>query len=232
MHHLIFNKTQLDIMRKIIYLLLLPYFLIFLISCSTQKKNENIVDVKEVQVQVEQVEDEVQETSNNSNILDTLFVKKDSTIIEETNFNQKEVIVDSETIKKEEDDDDDEVEMVEGLCSDDIKLTQDSVLFSAEGDSVIVKTGGDWWILYGFTFYESLDIRSQIGAYDTTREVKKESHWGIDVEYEWLKVYVSSHERIIKIKVDKNTTGKTRYWNIELGAGDYFDRVHCQQPSL
>ena len=218
-------------MRKIIYLLLLPYFLILLISCSTQKKNENIVDVKEAQVQVEQVEDEVQEASNNSNILDTLLVKKDSTIIEETNFNQKEVIVDSETIKKEEDDDDED-EKVEGLWSDNIKLTQDSVLFSAEGDSAIVRTSGDWWILYGFTFYESLDIRSQIGAYDTTREVKKESHWGIDVEYEWLKVYVSSHERIIKIKVDKNTTGKTRYWNIELGAGDYFDRVHCQQPSL
>ena len=230
MHHLIFNKTQLGIMRKIIYLLLLPYFLILLISCSTQKKNENIVDVKEAQVQVEQVEDEVQEASNNSNILDTLLVKKDSTIIEETNFNQKEVIVDSETIKKEEDDDEDEE--VEGFDVDDIKLLQDSVLFSAEGDSTIVRTGGCYWILYGFTFYESLDIRSRIGYYATTKEEKIESHWGIDVEYDWLKVYVSSHERIIKIRVDKNTTGKTRYWNIDLGAGDYFDRVHCQQPSL
>ncbi len=230
MHHLIFNKTQLDIMRKIIYLLLLPYFLILLISCSTQKKNENIVDVKEVQVQVEQVEDEVQEASNNSNILDTLLVKKDSTIVEEISLEKEVVVVDDEAIKEEEGDD--EEEKVEGLWSDNIKLTQDSVLFSAEGDSAIVRTGGNWWILYGFTFYESLDIRSRIGYYATTKEEKIESHWGIDVEYDWLKVYVSSHERIIKIRVDKNTTGKTRYWNIDLGAGDYFDRVHCQQPSL
>lgn len=214
--------------KEIFYIALLVLF----ISCSTQKKSENVFSVDVVEVQVEQVESVVQDTLDNSIILDTLLVKKDSTIIEETNFNQKEVIVDSETIKKEEDDDDDEDEKVEGLWSDNIKLEQDSVLFSAEGDSAIVRTGGNWWILYGFTFYESLDIRSRIGYYATTKEEKIESHWGIDVEYDWLKVYVSSHERIIKIRVDKNTTGKTRYWNIDLGAGDYFDRVHCQQPSL
>ena len=230
MHHLIFNKTQLDIMRKIVYLLLLPYFLILLISCSAQKKSENVVSVDVVEVQVEQVESVVQDTLDNSIISDTLVVEKETTIIEETNFNQKEVIVDSGTIKKEEDDDEDEE--VEGFDVDDIKLLQDSVLFSAEGDSTIVRTGGCYWILYGFTFYESLDIRSRIGYYATTKEEKIESHWGIDVEYDWLKVYVSSHERIIKIRVDKNTTGKTRYWNIDLGAGDYFDRVHCQQPSM
>ena len=212
--------------KEIFYITLLILF----ISCSTQKKNENIVDVKEVQVQVEQLEDEVQETSNNSNIPDILLVAKDSTIIEETNIEKEVVVVYSEAIKEVEEDD--EEEKVEGLCSDDIKLLQDSVLFSAEGDSTIVRTGGCYWILYGFTFYESLDIRSRIGYYATTREEIKESQWGINVKYEWLKVYVSAHERIIKIRVDKNTTGKTRYWNIDLGAGDYFDRVHCQQPSM
>jgi hypothetical protein len=217
-------------MRKIIYLLLLPYFLILLISCSTQKKNENIVGVKEAQIQVEQVEDEVQEISNNSNISDISLVAKDLTIIEESDLEKEVVVVYSEVIKEVEDDDEDEE--VEGFDVDDIKLLQDSVLFSAEGDSTIVRTGGCYWILYGFTFYESLDIRSRIGYYATTKEEKIESHWGIDVEYDWLKVYVSSHERIIKIRVDKNTTGKTRYWNIDLGAGDYFDRVHCQQPSM
>ena len=212
--------------KEIFYIALLILF----ISCSTQKKSENIVDVKEVQVQVEQVEDEVQETSNNSNISDISLVAKGSTIIEETDIEKEVVVVYSEAIKEMEEDDEDE--KVEGLWSDNIKLEQDSVLFSAEGDSAIVKTGGIWWILYGFTFYESLDIRSKIGYYATTREEIKESQWGINVKYEWLKVYVSAHERIIKINVDKNTTGKTRYWNIELGAGDYFDRVHCQQPSL
>ena len=212
--------------KKIFYIILLILF----ISCSTQKQSENVVDVEKMQVQVEQVESEVQETFNNSNIPDILHVAKDSTIIEETNIEKEVVVVDDEAIKEEEGDD--EEEKVEGLWSDNIKLTQDSVLFSAEGDSAIVRTGGNWWILYGFTFYESLDIRSKIGYYATTREEIKESQWGINVKYEWLKVYVSAHERIIKIRVDKNTTGKTRYWNIELGAGDYFDRVHCQQPSL
>jgi hypothetical protein len=188
------------------------------------------VGVKEAQIQVEQVEDEVQEISNNSNISDISLVAKDLTIIEESDLEKEVVVVYSEVIKEVEDDD--EEEEVEGFDVDDIKLLQDSILFSAEGDSTIVRTGGCYWILYGFTFYESLDIRSRIGYYATTKEEKIESHWGIDVEYDWLKVYVSSHERIIKIKVDKNTTGKTRYWNIDLGAGDYFDRVHCQQPSL
>ena len=212
--------------KKIFYIILLILF----ISCSTQKQSENVVDVEKTQVQVERVESEVQETFNNSNIPDILLVAKDSTIIEETNIEKEVVVVYSEAIKEVEEDD--EEEKVEGLCSDDIKLLQDSVSFSAEGDSAIVRTGGNWWILYGFTFYESLDIRSRIGYYATTREEIKESQWGINVKYEWLKVYVSAHERIIKIRVDKNTTGKTRYWNIELGAGDYFDRVHCQQPSL
>lgn len=212
--------------KKIFYIILLILF----ISCSTQKQSENVVDVEKTQVQVERVESEVQETFNNSNISDILLVAKDSTIIEETNIEKEVVVVYSEAIKEVEEDD--EEEKVEGLCSDDIKLLQDSVSFSAEGDSAIVRTGGNWWILYGFTFYESLDIRSRIGYYATTREEIKESQWGINVKYEWLKVYVSAHERIIKIRVDKNTTGKTRYWNIELGAGDYFDRVHCQQPSM
>ena len=212
--------------KKIFYIILLILF----ISCSTQKQSENVVDVEKTQVQVEQVESEVQETFNNSNIPDILHVAKDSTIIEETNIEKEVVVVYSEAIKEVEEDD--EEEKVEGLCSDDIKLLQDSVSFSAEGDSAILRTGGCDWILYGFTFYESLDIRSNIGNYNTTKEEKNESRWGINVEYDWLKVYVSSHERIIKIKVERNTTGKTRYWNIELGAGDFFDRVHCQQPSM
>ena len=211
--------------KEIFYIILLVLFT----SCLTQKKNENIVDVKEAQIQFEQVEDELQEISNNSNISDISLVAKDLTIIEESDL-EKEVVVYSEVIKEVEDDDEDEE--FDGFDVDDIKLLQDSVLFSAEGDSTIVRTGGCYWILYGFTFYESLDIRSRIGYYATTKEEKIESHWGIDVEYDWLKVYVSSHERIIKIRVDKNTTGKTRYWNIDLGAGDYFDRVHCQQPSM
>ena len=213
-------------MRKIMNILLLPYFLVFFISCSTQKKSENVVDVKEIKVQVVRVESEESGMLGGSNVPSNLLVAKEVTVIEKVSFEKEVVVVDSGAIKE------DKEEMVEGLWSDNIKLMQDSVSFSAEGDSAVVRTGGDWWILYGFTFYESLDIRSKIGYYDTTREVKKESHWGIDVEYEWLKVYVSSHERIIKIKVDKNTTGKTRYWDIELGAGDYFDRVHCQQPSM
>lgn len=227
-------------MRKIIYLLLLPYFLIFLISCSTQKKNENIVDVKEVQVQVEQVEDKVQEAFNNSNILDTLLVKKDSTIIEETNFGQKEVIVDSETIKEVEEEsvkrkEEDEIEVVYlklDANSVAIGLLTDSVSLAAEGDSVVVKTQKQTWWLDGFDFYEDSQYRSQCGYYNCTLDERRESHWGVWVNYQWLSVYASSHDKLVKIKVDKNNTGKIRYWRVILELGDIFNSVYCQQPSL
>ena len=110
---------------------------------------------------------------------------------------------------------------------DNIKLLQDSVCFSADTDSVVIRTGERGWILYGFGFYETIDSQSQCGYYSTTLDEKKESKNGVDVEYEWLKVYVLSQERVIKIRVDRNTTGKTRYWKIELGHGNFFDRVYC-----
>ena len=109
--------------KEIFYIILLVLFT----SCLTQKKNENIVDVKEAQIQVEQVEVEVevQEISNNSNILDISLVAKDLTIIEESDLEKEVVVVYSEVIKEVEDDDEDEE--FEGFDVDDIKLSNKSV---------------------------------------------------------------------------------------------------------
>ena len=89
-----------------------------------------------------------------------------------------------------------------------------------------------WW-LEGFTFYETSDISSKKSYYTCTLEEREKSRTvGVEVKYEWLTVYASSQEKVVKIKVDKNNTGKTRYWSIILQGGDYFGRIYCQQPSM
>ena len=222
--------------KEIFYITLLILF----ISCSTQKQSENVVDVEKTQVQVEQVESEVQETFNNSNIPDILHVAKDSTIIEETNIEKEVVVVYSEAIKEVEEErveseEDDEIEVVyltPDTNSVAIGLLTDSVSLSAEGDSVVVKTQKQTWWLVGFDFYEDSDPRSMCGYYNCTLDERRESHWGVWVNYQWLSVYASSHDKLVKIKVDKNTTGKTRYWRVVLETGDIFNSVYCQQPSM
>ena len=184
-----FNKKQIGIMIKIIYLLLLPYFFILLISCSTQKKSENVVGVGRTEVEEERLE-------------------------------------------SEEDDEIEVVYLTPDANSVAIGLLADSVSLAAEGDSVVVKTQKQIWWLVGFDFYEDSDPRSKCGYYNCTSDERRESHWGVWVNYQWLSVYASSHDKLVKIKVDKNTTGKTRYWRVVLEIGDIFNSVYCQQPSM
>lgn len=113
-----------------------------------------------------------------------------------------------------------------------IGLLTDSVSLAAEGDSVVVKTQKQIWWLVGFDFYEDSDPRSKCGYYNCTSDERRESHWGVWVNYQWLSVYASSHDKLVKIKVDKNTTGKTRYWRVVLEIGDIFNSVYCQQSSM
>ena len=171
--------------KKIFYIILLILF----ISCSTQKKSENVVGVGRAEVEEERVE-------------------------------------------SEEDDEIEVVYLTPDTNSVAIGLLTDSVSLSAEGDSVVVKTQKQTWWLVGFDFYEDSDPRSMCGYYNCTLDERRESHWGVWVNYQWLSVYASSHDKLVKIKVDKNTTGKTRYWRVVLEIGDIFNSVYCQQPSM
>ena len=124
-------------------------------------------------------------------------------------------------------------EILDGFSSDQVGLSQDSVIFNSGEDSIVVATSYTTWWLWGFKFYETSDLRSKYGYYDCTLEEREKSRTvGVEVKYEWLTVYASSQEKVVKIKVDRNNTGKTRYWSITLQGGDYFGHIYCQQPSM
>lgn len=152
---------------------------------------------------------------NNETYNDSTQIKNDSTELEN----------DSTKIDEEERED--------GDWTDQVGLSQDSVIFNSGEDSIVVATKYTTWWLEGFTFYETSDIRSQKSYYTCTLDEEEKSRTeGVEIKYEWLTVYASSQGKVIKIKVDKNNTGKTRYWSITLQGGDYFGHIYCQQPSL
>ena len=140
--------------------------------------------------------------------------------------------VEEECVESEDEDEIEVVYLTPDANSVTIGLLTDSVSLAAEGDSVVVKTQKQTWWLDGFDFYEDSQYRSQCGYYNCTLDERRESHWGVWVNYQWLSVYASSHDKLVKIKVDKNTTGKTRYWRVVLEIGDIFNSVYCQQPSM
>lgn len=124
-------------------------------------------------------------------------------------------------------------EILDGLSSDKVGLSQDSVIFNSGGDSIVIATKYTTWWLWGFDFYETSDLRSHCGYYAYTLEERERSRTvGVEIKYEWLTVYASSQEKVVKIKVDKNNTGKTRYWSITLQGGNYFGHIYCQQSSM
>lgn len=173
-------------MKKGVFCVIL---LVLFISCSTQKKSENVVGVGRAEVEEERVESEKDDE------IEVVYLTPDANSVA-------------------------------------IGLLTDSVSLAAEGDSVVVKTQKQIWWLVGFDFYEDSDPRSKCGYYNCTSDERRESHWGVWVNYQWLSVYASSHDKLVKIKVDKNTTGKTRYWRVVLEIGDIFNSVYCQQPSM
>ena len=153
--------------------------------------------------------------NNNETYNDSTQIKSDSTELEN----------DSTKIDNEE--------ILDGYETDQVGLSQDSVIFSSGEDSIVVVTSYKTWWLWGFDFYETSDLRSHCGYYACTLEERERSRTvGVEIKYEWLTVYVSSQEKVVKIEVDKNNTGKTRYWSITLQGGDYFGHIYCQQPSM
>ena len=177
-------------------------YLLFLLAIFLFFSCENVDNIKNKQ-------------NNNETYNDSTQIKNDSTELEN----------DSTKIDEEERED--------GDWTDQVGLSQDSVIFNSGEDSIVVATKYTTWWLEGFTFYETSDIRSQKSYYTCTLDEEEKSRTeGVEIKYEWLTVYASSQEKVIKIKVDENNTGKTRYWSITLQGGDYFGHIYCQQPSM
>lgn len=106
-----------------------------------------------------------------------------------------------------------------GLWEDNIHLSTKNASFSSSGDSVIIKTGGDWWRISDV----SVD---RTWYYDFT---------GVDLQSDSYKIKQSCFEverrdkNTLFIKVDANPNNIKRIITVGLEAGDYFDRVTINQ---
>ncbi len=107
-----------------------------------------------------------------------------------------------------------------GKWSDNIHLSQKSADFNAEGDSIVITTGGDWWWVVGITINDS-------SYYDFMQE--------IDVTTEQYTIQEDCfvverrNKNTLFIKMDANPERKIRVMKVELEAGDYFTRVFINQ---
>jgi hypothetical protein len=110
-------------------------------------------------------------------------------------------------------------ERKDGDWDDNIHLSTKTAEFNASGDSIIIKTGGNWWwisdISVDSTWYYSftdVDLQSdnytiKQGCFDVQRRDKN----------------------TLFIKVDANPNNVKRIITVGLEAGDYFDRVIVTQ---
>jgi hypothetical protein len=110
-----------------------------------------------------------------------------------------------------------------GIWDDIIQLSTKSAEFSANKDSVIITTGGDWWWINDISFEDS------IYSYYNRKDVNMQSEsYSINEEYFRIE---RRNKNTLFIEIDKNDTGKERLMSITLEAGDYFDYVKVKQKA-
>jgi hypothetical protein len=106
-----------------------------------------------------------------------------------------------------------------GQWSDNIKLSTRSATFSANGDSIIIKTKGSWWWINDITINEKAAWYSMPQFADSTQYTI-----GLD------SILVQRRDKnTLSIKASKNNNKTQRIIDINLEAGDYFDSVDIIQ---
>ena len=108
---------------------------------------------------------------------------------------------------------------MEGIWEDNIKLSTKSAEFSALGDSITIKTGGDWWWIS--------DISVDNKWYYDFQLINIESN-SYSIKLDCL-VIERRDKNTLFIKVDSNPLNAKRIITVGLEAGDYFDRVTITQ---
>lgn len=108
-----------------------------------------------------------------------------------------------------------------GIWDDNIHLSTKNASFSASGDSVTIKTGGDWWWISDVSvdstwYYDFTGVDLQSDSY----KIKQNC---FDVE--------RRDKNTLFIKVDANPNNVKRIITVGLQAGDYGDRVTVTQKS-
>ena len=109
----------------------------------------------------------------------------------------------------------------EGDWQDNIKLSTKSVEFAALGDSVIIKTGGNWWWISDISvdsvwYYGFKNVDLQADNYSIKQDCFNVEH---------------RDKNTLFIKITANPNKVKRIITIGLEAGDYFDRVTITQKS-
>ena len=106
-----------------------------------------------------------------------------------------------------------------GDWDDIIKLSTKSAEFSANGDSVLITTGGSWWWVSDVSvndewFYNFQGINLEADSY-----IIKENCFNVE----------RRDKHTLFIKVYENPLSVKRIITVGLEAGDYFDRVTITQ---
>ena len=107
----------------------------------------------------------------------------------------------------------------DGDWDDNIHLSTKTAEFNASGDSIVIKTGGDWWWISDISvdstwYYSFTDVDLQSDNY----KIKQSC---FDVQ--------RRDKNTLFIKVDANPKNVKRIITVGLEAGDYFDRVIVTQ---
>ncbi|MDF1547316.1 MAG: hypothetical protein P1P88_05810 [Bacteroidales bacterium] len=108
-----------------------------------------------------------------------------------------------------------------GIWDDNILLSTRNIELSADTDSAIVTTGGNWWWIDGISYNDSIYM------YYGSEEVDLESDSYTIAEEDFI--IERRNKNTLFIKLLKNETGAERLMTISLEAGDYFDYVAVKQ---
>lgn len=107
-----------------------------------------------------------------------------------------------------------------GQWDDIIQLSTKTAEFDALGDSITIKTGGDWWWVCGITV-------------DTT--TYDFSYVNLEADYNLIHEDCFTIQKIdnqtLFVKMDENPKAEIRKLIISLEAGDYFDYIIITQKA-
>ena len=110
---------------------------------------------------------------------------------------------------------------IDGDWDDNIKLSQKEAKLTAENDSVVITTEGEWWWIDNISLNGESNF--DLSGIDTTTKnfIIDETEFKIE----------RKNTTEIHVEMTKNQTGSERILIIGLEAGDYFDRIIITQSA-
>jgi hypothetical protein len=110
---------------------------------------------------------------------------------------------------------------IDGDWDDNIKLSQKEAKLTAENDSIVITTEGEWWWIDNISLNGESNF--DLSGIDTTTKnfIIDETEFKIE----------RKNTTEIHVEMTKNQTGSERILIIGLEAGDYFDRIIITQSA-